>query len=60
MTTESVGPRLETPGSQDAGPVPCPSCEDTKTVSHRNDEGHWYCRCLTCGCRFWLPQDHQG
>lgn len=31
----------------------CPSCNSDNTVSYRNSDGHWYCRCLTCACRFW-------
>ena len=31
----------------------CPSCKSDNTVSYRNTDGHWYCRCLTCACRFW-------
>jgi hypothetical protein len=31
----------------------CPSCRSEKpAVGYRNSEGHWYCRCLTCACRF--------
>jgi formate dehydrogenase maturation protein FdhE len=41
-----------------AEPVPalrfCPSCKSAETsVSYRNSDGHRYCRCLTCACRFW-------
>jgi len=41
-----------------AGQVPalrfCPSCKSAETsVSYRNSDGHRYCRCLTCACRFW-------
>jgi hypothetical protein len=30
----------------------CPSCKSDNTVSYQNGDGHWYCRCLTCACRF--------
>lgn len=30
----------------------CPSCKSDNTVSCRNGDGHAYCRCLTCACRF--------
>jgi formate dehydrogenase maturation protein FdhE len=31
----------------------CPSCKSDHTVSYRNGDGQWYCRCLNCACRFW-------
>ncbi len=31
----------------------CPSCKSETTVSYRNSDGHSYCRCLICACRFW-------
>jgi hypothetical protein len=32
----------------------CPACEGEKrTISYRNSQGRWYCRCLDCACRFW-------
>lgn len=33
--------------------VVCPACESAESVSYRNKEGSWYCRCLNCACRFW-------
>jgi formate dehydrogenase maturation protein FdhE len=31
----------------------CPSCKSkTQTITQRNRDGHLYCRCLTCACRF--------
>ena len=33
--------------------VVCPACKSEESVSYRNGDGHWYCRCLTCACRFW-------
>jgi hypothetical protein len=32
----------------------CPACRsDNTAVSYRNSDGHLYCRCLSCACRFW-------
>ncbi len=33
--------------------VVCPACKSEESVSYRNSDGNWYCRCLTCACRFW-------
>ena len=46
-------PLLVTVDPTRARRVRCPSCTGEKTVNNRNSEGHWYCRCLSCGCRFW-------
>jgi hypothetical protein len=35
----------------------CPACEtEVALVTYRNSEGQWYCRCLTCACRFWAAR----
>jgi hypothetical protein len=32
----------------------CPACGSENTVvSYRSGDGHLYCRCLGCACRFW-------
>jgi hypothetical protein len=32
----------------------CPACRSENTaVSYRSGDGHVYCRCLSCACRFW-------
>ena len=50
MPSESLNLALEADVTH---PSWCPSCKSENTVRYRNGDGQWYCRCLTCACRFW-------
>lgn len=50
MTTQTFTERaLDT----DSPAFSCPSCTSADTSGHRNRDGQWYCRCQSCGCKFW-------
>ena len=50
MPSQTMTPTL---GVDTSRRVCCPSCKSDNAVTYRNGEGHRYCRCLTCACRFW-------